>query len=125
MIAGVVRSRAAWIPLPIRGPRGRQRNIEAMIDTGFNGTLMLPAGLIKSLGLPWQTTVRGTLADGSQCVFSVFEAVLVWHRQERAVVVVESDTDTLIGMELLDGHELRVQVREGGKVAIRRISSKA
>jgi clan AA aspartic protease len=123
MITGVVRSQVAWVPLTIRGLRGRARDIEAAIDTGFNGTLMLPAELIQSLHLRWQTNIRGTLADGSHCFFAVYEAIVLWDRGERSVPVVESDADALLGMDLLSGCEVKFQVHEGGKVAIRRLKS--
>lgn len=97
MITGVVRSRAARIELTIRGPGGHEEEIEAVVDTGFNGSLTLPSSLVKLLGLPWQNVVRGTLA-------------------------VESESDALVGMELLDGFELKVQVRPRGKVTIKRMS---
>jgi clan AA aspartic protease len=123
MITGVVRTQIPWIPLIVRGSRGRQRQVEAALDTGFSGALMLPAALIESLQLPWVTTIPGTLADGSQSVFAVYEATIVWDRRERSVAAVKSDADSLVGMELLSGFELKMQVRNQGKVTIKRLKS--
>jgi clan AA aspartic protease len=122
MIAGVVTSRVARIPLTVRGAGGREETVEAVIDTGFNGSLTLPVTVIRALALPWQNVVRGTLADGSTCLMAVYQAAVVWDRQERSVFVVESESDSLVGMELLSGYELKIQVRPKGKVTIKQLS---
>jgi hypothetical protein len=36
--------------------------------------------------------------------------------------VVESESNALVGMELLDGFELKMQVRSNGKVTIKRLA---
>lgn len=52
MISGVVTGdRQAVIPLKVRGPTGQEQEIEAVIDTGFDGCLSLPSSVIVSLGL--------------------------------------------------------------------------
>jgi hypothetical protein len=43
MISGVVTAyRQAIIRLTVHGPEGQKQEIEAVIDTGFDGTLTLP-----------------------------------------------------------------------------------
>jgi predicted aspartyl protease len=107
MIRGVVEAGEARIALAIRGPRGRKRIVHAVIDTGFTGALTLPAALVQALHLPWQNVVRGTLADGSTCLLELYEAALLWDRQWRPVLAVQSESAALVGMELLE----RIQVR--------------
>jgi predicted aspartyl protease len=52
MIIGVVNAHTeATIPLPMRAADGREQEIEAILDTGFNGSLTLPPTMIASLGL--------------------------------------------------------------------------
>jgi hypothetical protein len=46
MIVGIVRGREPLIRLMIRGFRGRQREIEALVDTGYTGWLTLPPTVI-------------------------------------------------------------------------------
>jgi uncharacterized protein YhjY with autotransporter beta-barrel domain len=41
--------------------------------------------------------------------------------ESRRVLVDEADTDPLVGMALLSGYELKMQVRSRGKVAIKRL----
>jgi len=80
--------------------------------------LTLPPSLVAALGLSWQSVDRGTLADGSQCLFAVYEAKVTWDGKPRRILVDEADTDPLVGMALLSGYELKMQVRSRGKVSI-------
>jgi hypothetical protein len=55
MITGVVTDdRQAIIHLIVRGPAGQEQEIEAIIDTGFDGSLSLPSSTVVQLGLPWR-----------------------------------------------------------------------
>jgi len=52
MIRGAVNAdREATIRLSVRGPSGQEREVDADIDTGFDGWLSLPPSLIADLGL--------------------------------------------------------------------------
>jgi clan AA aspartic protease len=124
MITGVVQSDEARIQLVVKGPKRRERKIEAVIDTGFTGTLSLPLAVVAALSLRWHTFDRGILADGSECLFDVYEAEVVWDGNVRRLLVHEADTDPLIGMTLLRGYELRIQVRNLSKVHIKRRPSR-
>ncbi len=124
MITGTVRSDEARIRLTVRGWRGREQEIEAIIDSEYTGALTLPSALIASLGLRWRSVERATLADGSTCVFQVYVAKLAWDGKVRRILVDEADTDPLVGMRLLRGHELKMQIRARGKVTIRRLLSR-
>jgi clan AA aspartic protease len=121
MITGTVRSDEARIRLKVRGWRGREQEVKAVIDTGYTGALTLPPALIAVLGLRWRSVNRATLADGSTCVFQVYVGKVVWDGKVRRILIDEADTDPLVGMRLLRGHELKMQVRARGKVTIKRL----
>src|SRR6266849_4554507 len=121
MITGVVEALEGRIRLMVRGPRKRERQVEAVVDTGYTGFLSLPPDVVSSLGLRWKTFGRGILADGSECLFDVYVAKVVWDGKERRVLVDEADTDPLVGMALLSGYELKMQVRSRGMVTIKRL----
>ena len=66
MIEGVVNANyEAVVTLPLRGPSGQERDIEAIVDTGFNGLLTLPPSFVEELGLAYLGNVRAELANGS------------------------------------------------------------
>jgi clan AA aspartic protease len=102
--------------------QGREQDVEAVIDSGFTGTLTLPPALIATLGLPWRSVDSATLADGSSCVFQVYVGKLVWDGKVRTILVAEAEADPLVGMRLLRGYELKMQVRARGKVTIKRLA---
>ncbi len=108
----------ALLGLGIRDAGGQDHNVEAVIDTGFNGFLTLPPALIATLGLPWLYRQQGQLADGSFQVFEVYAVTLIWDGQPRTVEVEAADAQPLIGMSLMEGHELRVHVTPNGAVTI-------
>lgn len=119
MIEGAVNvSREAVVPLTVTGPAGQTQPIDAVIDTGFNGFLTLPSALVSELQLPFVTRGRATLANGSEDVFDIHNALVMWDGQPRRVLTDVADTAPLAGMSLLDGHSLYVEVEEGGRVAI-------
>jgi clan AA aspartic protease len=121
MIVGIVRGREALIQLTIRGFRGPQQEIEAIVDSGYTGWLTLPPTAIAALNLRWQTVGRGILADGSVSTFDVYQAKVVWDGRFRRVFVDEFDATPLVGMALLRGYEYKMQVRARGKVTIKRL----
>lgn len=69
MMTGLVTAgREAILRVPVRGTRGQEVPVEAVVDTGFNGFLTLPARLIADLALPFATVTRAVPGDGSGVV---------------------------------------------------------
>jgi len=106
------------ITLAVQGQPGQSRDIEAVVDTGFNGFLTLPTGLASELGLPFVSIGRATLADGSEIACDVYGATVLSDGQALCVEADTADSTPLVGMLLLDGHDLNIQIREGGRVVI-------
>ena len=120
MITGVVTAdREAVIRLVVRGPGGREARTTAVVDTGFNGWLSLPRSLIERLRLPWRERESALLADGNESLFDIHEGRAIWDRGLRRIPIHAADATPLVGMSLLAGYELKVQVRVGGKVTIK------
>lgn len=119
MITGIVDADLEpLILLHVREAGGQPQGVEAVIDTGFNGFLTLPPALIASLGLPWLCRQQGQLADGSVLAFEVYMATVDWNGQPRSVEVEAAEAQPLLGMALMQGLELRIQVVPGGSVTI-------
>ena len=120
MITGVVTPLdQATIHLTVHGPTGLAQEIEAVIDTGFDGALTLPPAHIAALGLPWRRRGRAMLADGKESLFDIYEASVLWDGAPRRVAVDAAAIDPLIGMRLLHGYELTLQEVVGGQVLIK------
>ena len=124
MITGVVTpSREAVIPVMARGPLGQETEVEGIIDTGFTGFLTLPARLITNLGLSFAGTTRSALGDGSDVQMDAFEATVLWDKHELSILVLGAEGAALVGMSLLSGHRVTLDVQDGGPVIIEPLGS--
>jgi clan AA aspartic protease len=122
MITGVVNAHLeATVRLTLHGSNGKTRRVNAVVDTGFDGYLSLPAALITHLGLAWDRRGRAILADGSESIFDIYLGSVVWDRRKRAIPIDEAGTTPLVGTALLGEHELKAVFRTRGKVTIRRL----
>ena len=119
MITGVVTPDSeAIIHLQVRGQQGQETEVEALIDTGFNRFLTLPSAVITQLNLATEGISRTTLADGSDVEMHVYRAIVLWDQEDRDISVLESEGEIAVGMALLHGYDLRIQVIDGGSVTI-------
>ena len=119
MIEGVVNNSAeAVISLALRGPARQARDIEAVIDTGYNGFLTLPASIVNELGLPFRFRGRALLANGREETFDVHGVTVLWDGQPRYVEADVMGAAPLVGMSLLEDYRLYIEVAVGGRVVI-------
>ena len=118
MIRGRIHNREAIIELEVAGRGELPRQIEAVIDTGYNGYLTLPSHLVTVLQLPFAGHRRGTLADGSVTRLDVYLASVVWHGRLKDVLISQTAGTPLIGMSLLEGSRLAMNVVDGGAVTL-------
>ena len=119
MIEGAVNANLeAVVTLPLQDSSGQTREVEAVVDTGFNGYLTLPPMLMEDLDLPVVGDSEATLADGSQAAFDVYGVTVLWDGQPMYVETGAVGGDPLVGMALLDRHNLNIDVEDGGRVVI-------
>ncbi len=122
MIEGTVNSALeAVIAVPVSGPTGQVRVVEAVIDTGYYDYLTLPPALVAELRLPHVGESQVTLVDGSVTILAAHNATVVWNGRSRAVAVDAADTTPLVGMALLEGHNLNIDVHPAGQVCVESI----
>ena len=120
MITGTVNAdREPVVRIWLHDVNGQEQECVAIVDTGFTGWLTLPPDLITALGLSWKELGAATLADGSQILFDVYEATVVWDGQVVAISVDESDSEPLIGMALMDSFRILIEDMDGGPGANR------
>ena len=108
----------AWVVVEILSPNGQSLSVEVVLDTGFNGQLALPAATIQRLGLPEHIQVPAFLAAGDRVNLMSYRGAVLWDGQPLPVRVVEADGEPLLGMELLQGSRVTLDVRDGGPVTI-------
>lgn len=118
MTGVVTRHWEATLDLIVRAPVGREEHVQTVVDTGFNGYLTLPDFLIASLGLPYHSRTVVTLADASQVTLRQYEASVLWDGTGRDVLVLEADGGPLIGMALLRGSRMTMDIEVGGALRI-------
>ena len=119
MIPGVVNDNLeATVRLRVRGPGGLEQDIEAVIDTGFNGFLTVSPALVGRLGLLRIGRSRVRLANGQEELLDLYEIEVLWDGQWRTVEIEAAETDALVGMSLVYGYSVYVEAVEGGRVVI-------
>ncbi len=117
MLTGYVTAdKEAVLPIELLDARGQILRVEAGIDTGFNGFLTLPRTAIQDLALVFVGPTRAALGDGNEVSMDLFLAAIRWEGAPRDVL--EAEGGTLVGMALLDGHRVVMDVEEDGVVSI-------
>lgn len=123
MMFGVVNdNREAVIKVAVGHAKLPKIIVDAVIDTGFTSFLSLPISIIESLQLPWSCRDFGTLGDGSEVIFEMYTASVIWDGKIQVIDVIASEAEPLVGMSLLYGYDLRIQAVEGGNVVIQALS---
>jgi len=122
MMQGYVNKNFEATILVVVGNNAKLKSIHAVIDTGFTGFLSLPNDIINELDLPWSYRDRGTLGDGSEVLFDIYDAVAIWDGKSQEIEVNSAEIDPLIGMSMLRGYRLQVDTIEGGLVIITDLS---
>jgi clan AA aspartic protease len=105
------------IPASVRDSTGQDIPVQLVIDTGFDGYISLPSELIKQLDLPFITEETFTLADETEREFKTYAAIVVWG-EERGVLALMSDGPAMVGMAMLYGFRVTIDVIDGGEVII-------
>ena len=119
MIRGYVTSQlTAQVSIEIEGHDGVFQSLEIILDTGFNGELVLPRESIRDLELSYRGRTLSILADGREVGADYYDGVVLWHGRRLAVEIVETAGESLLGMALLLGNHISIDARVGGEVLI-------
>jgi clan AA aspartic protease len=96
------------VKIAVGGSR-MQVEVEALIDTGFNGYIILPSLIATRLGLELTSVTWVELADGSVIRNSVFSGHTTFGGQSQEVEIMMTDSDeALIGTALLSNYKLTI-----------------
>ncbi len=88
------------------------------MDTGYSGFLTLPPGLVDEMGLPFAYMGQAFLANDAEVDFDVHYVTVLWDGEPRDIEADATGSIPLVGMLLLDGHSLNIEVESGGRVVI-------
>jgi len=123
MILGSVNTnREAVIQIAVLSDSKQVKSVRPVIDTGYTGDLMLPRATINELGLTFRGIQDAILGDGSLKLFEMYAGSVIWDGKIRRVEVNASETETLVGMGLLEEYKLEIEGRCGGMVRITALS---
>lgn len=121
IIGKIVDNQEATIELEIVGANDTEK-VEAIIDTGFTGELTLPSDLIDRLGLPRIGELPITLGDGNEIEIDLYLGMILWQGENRIVQVLRTDSRPLVGMSLLYGNRLTLDVITDGEITLETLS---
>ena len=113
------------IPIRVLDANGHVHRIVAVVDTGFNGYLSLLPHQIQELGLGAPRSIDMTVATDATFRLNSYPGIVLWHGERLPVVVVESEGTPLVGLALLWGSLLTVEITEHGAVTISPLPSSA
>jgi clan AA aspartic protease len=119
MIVGVVNAyREAIIRIAVLDHLGESHEFDAVVDTGFNGSLTLPMDVVSNLNLAWRTRGSAILANGTIDECDVYSAIAMWDGHPQSILVEAADTAPLVGRRLMSGYRIAIEDVDGGQVII-------
>ena len=92
-----------------------------MVDTGFDGNLTLPPGIIRELDWEPDLDVNVMLATGATDRVNAWSGDVIWHDRLRSVLILEAGGPPLLGMELMEDSQPTMQPRINSAVLIERL----
>ena len=119
MIRGKVNERGqALVAVEALDRDGWFQPLEFVLDTGFTGDLLLSADAIQRLAVVPHNEINAALADGQGVQLRGWLGSILWHDQMRRVIIAQADGEPLLGMRLLRGSRVTLDVRLDGDVTI-------
>lgn len=99
--------------------------LDLVVDSGFNGEIVLPASLIRKLRLVRDAWMYVELADGSLVRTKTYLGEILWFGQPLAVRIQATDShEGLLGTELFQGCVVELDP-DANRVLFRKKSSRA
>jgi clan AA aspartic protease len=125
MIVGRVNAQLEpTIPIDVISVIGTKQTLTAVVDTGFDGELLLPRSLLESIGWPYRGRRTAQLGDGTRTTFDVYRGTVHWETSARSVQVLESAGDVIVGMRLLTGVRITIDAVVDGPVTVSALHEK-
>ena len=123
MITGHVNENyEAVIPIALPDLATRElHHFSAVIDTGFQGYLMLPRVVVQQLGLTVIDARDLVIGNEETHRFDLCAAVILWEDEPIPIPILVSETQILVGAHLLAGFFLTAAMIPSGRVTLTKI----
>lgn len=110
------------VEVTLIGDAGQHRSVGVVLDTGFQGYLVLTPDVVRELGLQHPEQDTFVLASGEEVDFNSYLAMVSWHDRLRLVIVLEAESTPLMGTFLLRGSRVILDMEAGGGATIEELS---
>ena len=114
----VADTRKPFVPITVLDSRNSPHIIQFILDTGFNGQLLLPNRYMNRLGLSITDWIDARPATGDLVRVPYVEATVVWQGSRRSAQILQLDSEPLLGMEFLWNHRITIDAVADGAVSI-------
>ncbi len=119
MILGKVNAgREAVVQIVVLNESKQTKVVNAVIDTGYTGDLILPKGIIEALQLSLRGVQEATLGDDSVAIFEIYTGSVIWDGEIRKVEINASEVSALVGMGLIENFKLEIEGKPDGQVRL-------
>jgi len=89
------------------------RKISVIVDTGFNGELLLPLPILEEFSFKFSMKSEAELADGSIVESSIYMGKINWFGREKIVRAIATKSDDgVLGTEMLHSLTLFMDLDE-------------
>ena len=106
------------ITIEVLDHRDVAHEIDFILDAGFSGYMSLPPDTVRRLGLARSGQREVVVADGSRHTVDVYAANTSVNRKSRVAIALQLNAPPLVGMRLLAGCTLSIDVSVGGSVVV-------
>lgn len=103
--------------------QGQTHHIDAAINTGYRGFLSLPPHIVNHLALPYLGETQDIFSHDAQFSAPTYQAKILWDSRYREVPVHQINTSPFVGISLLKGYNLQLQIIENGIVFLNTIGN--
>ena len=119
MMRGKVNEKGqALVDVEVMDRDGWFQPLEFVMDTGFTGDLLLSADAIQRLHVAPHIEINASLADGQDVKLSSWLVSVLWHDRILRVTMAQADGEPLLGMGLLRGSRVTLDVQLDGDVTV-------
>ena len=107
------------VQVELRGRDGRSVFVDAVLDTGFTGTISIPIGVIRELGIVRRRRETFVLADGSTSESSVYDGSVRFAGSWFETDIFSTHYIPTVGMRLLYGANISFDAVPDGDIEYR------